>query len=127
MEGVETDVGDVGGGFGEVVGGAGVIPPPTHRGEPLETFHSLPHTTHIENQGGGGLAKFTAHSGSLGERGWENVATGYGPPRTHIHTNPRGVSLAKFSQGPRDAYLPRGEPLAKFSPHPPPPRGTPCY
>ena len=34
-------------------------PPPSlnYRGEPLEKFSSLPHTTHIVNQGGGGGAR----------------------------------------------------------------------
>ena len=100
-------------------------PPPTHKGEPLEKICSPP-PTHIGTQGGVPTAKSSAHPGSLGGGGWEDSATGHGPsPGTQkfIYPHPRGGTLAKFSRGPGDAYLPGGEPLEKLSPHPPAAKG----
>ena len=68
-----------GGKGGDGVGVTENLPPPTHRGEPLAKFFS-PSPTHIGTQGGVPTAKSPAHPGSFRGGGWEDTATGSGPP-----------------------------------------------
>ena len=108
-------------------------PPPTHRGEPLANFFSPP-PTHIGTQGGGvPPAKSPPHPGSLRGVGWEDAATGHGPPPWGIQKlytptlggdpwqNFRGDPGTPTSPGANRSkscrHTPhrRGGPLAKFS------------
>ena len=54
--------------------------------------------------------------------------TGRGAPlgeKKFIYPPPRGGTLANFSRGPGDTYIPGGEPLEILTAYPPPPGRTP--
>ena len=77
-------------------------------------FAPPPPKTHINNRGGGPLAKMLACPSSLREGGWVNTATGHGPPLSNKNAYPRGGPLENFQQGPGDAYLPGDNPPLIF-------------
>ena len=79
-------------------------------------------------KGGVPTAKVSAHPGSLRGGGWEDAATGRGPPlgdQNFIYPHPRGGPLAKCLRGPGNTYIPGGELLENLMAYPPPPRRTP--